>query len=62
VSVLKAGLGLFLIVYGAYALLMLRLPHVRGGGRLADADRLRGRRFRRVLGAMLIASGAMVVL
>lgn len=34
---LKAALGIFLVVYGAYALLAPRLPEIRGGGRAADA-------------------------
>ena len=34
---LKGALGLFLVVYGTYALLAPRLPEIRGGGRAADA-------------------------
>ncbi len=34
---LKGALGLFLVVYGTYALLSPRLPEIRGGGRVADA-------------------------
>jgi len=34
---IKLGLGFFLLVYGAYALLAPRLPPVRRGGRVADA-------------------------
>ena len=33
---LKGALGLFLVVYGTYALLAPRLPEIRGGGRAAD--------------------------
>lgn len=36
VDLLKVALGLFLVTYGFYALLMPRLPSVRHGGRLAD--------------------------
>ncbi len=35
---LKGALGLFLVVYGTYALLSPRLPEIRGGGRAADAE------------------------
>jgi hypothetical protein len=34
---LKVALGIFLAVYGVYALAAPRLPHVAGGGRIADA-------------------------
>jgi uncharacterized protein len=36
-SLLRPGLGMFLILYGLYALVMPRLPYIGGGGRLADA-------------------------
>jgi uncharacterized membrane protein YfcA len=36
-AALKVALGLFLAVYGVYALAAPRLPHVSGGGRAADA-------------------------
>ncbi len=34
---LKIALGAFLLAYGIYALATPRLPHVKGGGRAADA-------------------------
>jgi len=34
---LKIALGVFLLAYGLYALVMPRLPHVKAGGRAADA-------------------------
>jgi uncharacterized membrane protein YfcA len=34
---LKGALGVFLVVYGTYALVAPRLPEIRGGGRVADA-------------------------
>lgn len=37
VSGLKAGLGLFLVLYGLYALATPRLPVITAGGRAADA-------------------------
>jgi uncharacterized membrane protein YfcA len=36
VGVLRAALGVMLVLYGFYALLMPRLPSVRYGGRVAD--------------------------
>ncbi len=36
-GLLKGALGLFLLVYGTYALLAPRLPVLTGGGRAADA-------------------------
>jgi uncharacterized membrane protein YfcA len=33
---LKSALGTFLMLYGVYALLALRLPHIAAGGRAAD--------------------------
>ena len=35
-GVLKIALGIFLMVFGTYALLAPRLPRYHGGGRLAD--------------------------
>ncbi|MFL5121007.1 MAG: sulfite exporter TauE/SafE family protein [Microvirga sp.] len=35
-GVLKTSLGFFLLAYGLFALMAPRLPHVSGGGRLAD--------------------------
>jgi uncharacterized protein len=35
-GILKTSLGCFLLAYGLFALLAPRLPHVAGGGRLAD--------------------------
>jgi uncharacterized membrane protein YfcA len=36
VSILRIGLGVFLIIYGFYALLAPRLPSIHHGGRIAD--------------------------
>lgn len=36
-NLLKSVLGCFLVLYGLYALLAPRLPHIQGGGRAADA-------------------------
>lgn len=36
-GVLRSALGLFLILFGTYAVLAPRLPYVGGGGRVADA-------------------------
>lgn len=36
-SALKVALGVFLVIYGAYALLTPRLPVIAAGGRAADA-------------------------
>jgi uncharacterized protein len=36
-DVIKLALGLFLILYGLYAVVTPRLPVIRGGGRVADA-------------------------
>lgn len=36
ISLLKAGIGAFMVAYGLYAVLAPRLPYVGGGGRAAD--------------------------